>query len=198
MKILKFAAHFVPLILSGEKTSTWRLFDDKNLIKGDELSFVNADTEKEFASAKILSVQEKKLKDVTETDYTAHEKYESADAMLRVFQGYYGNKANEDTIVKIIGFKVAKNEREAKMHILKSMGYNPVYIWNAQPNEEDLDHTHVFDTRIIVIDGEIEIRMNGINKTFTSEDEIDIPKETIHYGKAGANGCVYIVGEKHH
>jgi hypothetical protein len=31
MKTLKFYDNLIPLILSGEKTSTWRIFDDKNL-----------------------------------------------------------------------------------------------------------------------------------------------------------------------
>ena len=44
MKTLKFASHLVQKILSGEKTSTWRLFDDKDLQVGDGLIFVNKDT----------------------------------------------------------------------------------------------------------------------------------------------------------
>ena len=32
MKILKFAPKLVPLVLSGEKTSTWRMFDEKDFI----------------------------------------------------------------------------------------------------------------------------------------------------------------------
>jgi hypothetical protein len=51
MKTLKFAANLVPLILSGEKTSTWRLFDDKDLQVGDELEFINKNTNTTFASA---------------------------------------------------------------------------------------------------------------------------------------------------
>lgn len=34
-KTLKFTPELSAKILSGEKTSTWRLFDDKNLQKGD-------------------------------------------------------------------------------------------------------------------------------------------------------------------
>jgi len=36
MKSLKFSAELVPLILSGEKTMTWRFWDDKDLDSGDE------------------------------------------------------------------------------------------------------------------------------------------------------------------
>lgn len=37
MKTLKFAPHLVPLVLSVEKISIWRLFDEKNLTDGDKL-----------------------------------------------------------------------------------------------------------------------------------------------------------------
>lgn len=104
MKTLKFAAHLVPLILSGEKTSTWRLFDDKDIKTGDTLTFINADTKEEFAHVKVSFVQEKKLKDLEEIDFTGHEKYENTDEILRVFREYYGDKVNMDTFVKIVDF----------------------------------------------------------------------------------------------
>lgn len=31
MKVLKFSENLVPLILSGQKTATWRMFDEKDL-----------------------------------------------------------------------------------------------------------------------------------------------------------------------
>lgn len=59
MKTLKFKPHLVPLILSGEKDSTWRLFDDKDLKEGDELQFINSKTDDVFGIAVILSTREK-------------------------------------------------------------------------------------------------------------------------------------------
>ena len=85
----------------------------------------------------------------------------------------------------------------SKIEELKKEGYESVYIWDAKPNEEDLDHVHSFDTRLIVLEGEIEIRMSGRSTFLKSTNEIDIPKEVVHYGKAGASGCKYIVAEKH-
>ena len=48
--------------------------------------------------------------------------------------------------------------KEQKIEELKQKGYNTVYIWNAEPNEEDSDHAHPFDTHLIILGGEIEIR----------------------------------------
>lgn len=53
MKTLKFTSHLSEKILKGDKTSTWRLFDDKDLKEEDELIFINKETNEEFGTAKI-------------------------------------------------------------------------------------------------------------------------------------------------
>ncbi len=106
MKTLKFMPHLVSMVLDGEKTSTWRLFDDKDLCVGDELVLVNKDTEEQFAKALITKVREKKLKDLQDGDFEGHEKYESEEKMYETYRRYYGEKVNPDTIVKMIDFKL--------------------------------------------------------------------------------------------
>ena len=41
MKTLKFEPELAEKILSGEKTTTWRLWDDKALKAGDSVEFIN-------------------------------------------------------------------------------------------------------------------------------------------------------------
>lgn len=106
MKTLKFKSHLVPLILSGEKTSTWRLFDDKDLQPGDNLELVNKDTMEKFSEATIVGIREKTLKDVSDQDFDGHEKFESAEKMYETYRLYYGDKVTPETIVKIIQFKL--------------------------------------------------------------------------------------------
>jgi len=108
MKTLKFADNLVPLILSGEKISTWRLFDDKDLWIGDELEFINKISRKNFAKAKIVSLYEKKLGDIKEKDFEGHEKYESNEEMIKTLKKFYGDKVDSDTLVKIIKFEIIK------------------------------------------------------------------------------------------
>lgn len=105
MKKLKFVDNLVKLILSGEKTTTWRLFDDKDLQTGDNLIFINKDTGNEFGTAKILSVVEKKLIELDDSDYEGHEKFESLEKMYDAYKQYYSENINQDTIVKIIKFE---------------------------------------------------------------------------------------------
>ncbi|MDO8260759.1 MAG: ASCH domain-containing protein, partial [Candidatus Magasanikbacteria bacterium] len=76
MKKIKFTDKLTNLILSGKKTSTWRLFDDKNLSEGDEVILVNKQTLEDFASAVIEGVAEKKLGELDDKDWEGHERYE--------------------------------------------------------------------------------------------------------------------------
>jgi len=75
MKTLKFREKLSKLILSGEKTTTWRLFDDKDLSKGDIISFLIWETGEEFAKAKLIQVKEKNFGELAEKDFEGHEKF---------------------------------------------------------------------------------------------------------------------------
>lgn len=106
MKTLKFKNHLVPLVISGVKDSTWRLFDDKDLCIGDDLVLINKDTMQEFAKAKIISVQEKKLVDLEEKDFEGHEKFENKEKMYEAYRSFYGDRVSPTSVIKIIKFKL--------------------------------------------------------------------------------------------
>ncbi|MFA6551874.1 MAG: ASCH domain-containing protein [Candidatus Paceibacterota bacterium] len=106
IKTLKFDSNLVPLVLSGEKNTTWRMFDDKNISTGDVLTFINKETGKEFAVATVTKVKEKELNKITDKDFDGHEKFESKEKMFEIYRKYYGNKVTQETIVKIIKFKL--------------------------------------------------------------------------------------------
>lgn len=108
MKILKFTSNLVPKIISGEKTTTWRLFDDKDLKEGDEATFINKETGEEFGKAKLVSVQVKIIKDLTLKDLNDHE-YDSLEDMIKSHKKYYGDKVDENSEVKIISFNFTKS-----------------------------------------------------------------------------------------
>lgn len=106
MKTLKFADNLVPLVLSREKTSTWRLFDDKDLKVGDDVSLLNKKTLQEFGMARITAVKEKLLGEINESDFDGHEKFENREKMIETYRSYYGDRVNEKTIVKMIDFEL--------------------------------------------------------------------------------------------
>src|SRR3989344_848254 len=75
-KVMKFRGFKAEMILEGTKTSSLRLFDDKNLSVGDDLTLVNYDTREEFGHVTITEVIEKQLEDITENDLVGHEPFE--------------------------------------------------------------------------------------------------------------------------
>jgi hypothetical protein len=108
MKTLKFAPDLVEKILSGEKTTTWRLFDDKILQKGDELLFVNKETGQEFGMATITSLTVKTLGTLNAEDWMGHEKFASDEEMYATYRKYYGDKVDQTSEVKILTFDFRK------------------------------------------------------------------------------------------
>lgn len=119
MKTLKFAPHLVSKILSGEKTSTWRLFDDKDLSLGDDLLFVNAETMSVFGTAKITSVRTKTLGTLNDSDWEGHDRYASEEEMYASYRNYYGDRVTPDSEVKMITFDfhaLPEKNTEAAFH----------------------------------------------------------------------------------
>jgi len=96
------------LILSGEKTSTWRMLDEKELCEGDELEFFNKQTGELFAKAKVTSVVEKTFGSLTKEDFEGHEKYSDDEEMLSIYSSYYDREVTYDTKIKIVRFKLLK------------------------------------------------------------------------------------------
>lgn len=106
MKLVKFRGYLVPLVLSGQKNSTWRLFDDKDLSVGDEIELREFGKDTSFAAATLIRVIEKPFRDLTEEDKMGHETFGSDDEMYRTYSGYYGTTVTPDTRVKIIWFEL--------------------------------------------------------------------------------------------
>lgn len=105
-KKLHFAPNLVPLVLSGEKTSTWRLWDDKNLSEGDVVDFLESKSEKHFATARLVKVSEKPLGKLSKEDKSGHENFDSDEQMFKIYRSYYNKPVDENTVVKIIKFEL--------------------------------------------------------------------------------------------
>ncbi len=104
MKTLKFKPQLVEKILAGTKTSTWRLFDDKDIQVGDIIDVFNKDNGDQFGVVTITRVRVKTLGTLEESDWEGHDRYESDEAMYTEFRQYYGDSVGPDTEVKLIDF----------------------------------------------------------------------------------------------
>lgn len=105
MKSLKFEAKLIKQVLSLEKTTTWRFWDNKNLQNGDRVSFTDNDG-KVFAIANLIDVTEKRLRDVSDKDWSSHESFSSNKGMYQTYSNYYGRSVDPNTLVKVIRFKL--------------------------------------------------------------------------------------------
>lgn len=105
-KKLRFSQDLVPLVLSKEKVSTWRLWDDKNLSEGDLVDFIEYGTDRHFATAKLTKVIEKPLGKLSEEDKEGHEKFNTDQEMYETYKRYYGKEVTPETQVKIIWFEL--------------------------------------------------------------------------------------------
>ena len=116
MKTLKLDHELAELVRQGKKTSTWRLFDDKDLSVNDEIKLIDKvdsarpETWKVIGTARISTVFQKRLGNIESADYDGHGEYSSNHEMLKAFQTYYGSDVSFDTVVKIIRFDFNNND----------------------------------------------------------------------------------------
>ena len=110
MKSLKLDHNLAQLVLDGQKTTTWRLYDDKDISVGDVVNLIdkinpaNPATWQVIGTAHIDKVIQKKLGDVAGEDYEGHEKFTTQQELLKTYQHYYGPQVDLHTTVKIISF----------------------------------------------------------------------------------------------
>lgn len=114
MKQLKLDHELARLVIEGTKTSTWRVRDDKDISVDDQLELVdkvdpgNPQTWVSIGVAKVDSVTEKRLGDITRSDFTSHEHYQSIGQLITTYRGYYGDWVDEQTPVKMVHFSFSK------------------------------------------------------------------------------------------
>lgn len=109
MKTLKFTPELCEQILAGTKTSTWRLFDEKDLTVGDKINFENIATLESFGTGEITQLRAKTFGTLEESDWTGHERFVSDEAMYATYRQYYGDRVTPETKVKIIYFTFSRN-----------------------------------------------------------------------------------------
>lgn len=88
MKRLQFVEPLPKLVLSGAKTSTWRIDDERAIVEGDQLSLCHVDG-REFAQALATSVHETTFGELTDEDKAGHEDFVNDEEMYATFSRYY-------------------------------------------------------------------------------------------------------------
>ena len=104
-KQLRFAEPLPNLILSGQKDTTWRINDDKEISTWDKLSLCY-NNKQEFAQAEVIRVKETTFQNLTHEDKEWHEKFSSNKEMIKTYAKYYNIEVELKTKVKVIKLKL--------------------------------------------------------------------------------------------
>lgn len=117
MKALKLDHQLAELVRSGKKTATWRMYDDKHISVNDRVELIDKVDPQDPSSwqtigfARIDSVLEKRLGELSDSDIEGHERYDSPEEMVRAFQKFYGPQVTLDTPLKIIRFSLLNESK---------------------------------------------------------------------------------------
>lgn len=98
--------------------------------------------------------------------------------------------------VQARNISIAMENRETIKQRMLQEGYSIINEYSDSPGEIFPDHDHSGDQLLVVLEGSIEVTMNGETKTLYPGDELAFPARTIHSAKIGSQGCVYIDGER--
>lgn len=86
-------------------------------------------------------------------------------------------------------------QREAFVSDLAKAGFpEPTMVMRKAGTSEE--HSHDFDARILVIDGEIRIRIGDDERMYTAGDAFYLPAHVRHAERYGANGVQFLLSTR--
>lgn len=133
MKTLKLDHSLAEMVRNGDKTSTWRLYDDKDIMVNDQIELLdkvdpaNPSTWVAVGTATVDRITEKRLGDVTKDDFEGHGAFASREDMLTAYQGYYGAQVTFETPVKMIHFTLNKKTQTKVSQSLPRLAQAKMY-----------------------------------------------------------------------
>jgi quercetin dioxygenase-like cupin family protein len=85
--------------------------------------------------------------------------------------------------------------RDAFTDILKQEGFAEIITVAREPGAMD-EHTHPFEAKALILEGELVMTCNGAERHYEAGDVFHLPAGTPHAERYGANGVQYIVRRK--
>src|SRR5258708_8686447 len=75
--------------------------------------------------------------------------------------------------------KIGTMEEKDLAEQLIREGYSHLYVWEDGPGVEYREHTHRVESAHIILNGEMNMTMNGETKTYPTGDPSDPPPGTV-------------------
>lgn len=79
---------------------------------------------------------------------------------------------------------------------LRTEGFENVFVWRDYADVYYERHTHPFDVAHAMLEGEMEIIMEGVRYPLKAGDRLDVPAWRAHSARVGPEGCQYIIGKR--
>lgn len=79
---------------------------------------------------------------------------------------------------------------------LRSDGYQDVESKAMAAGTSTPEHSHPFDVRALVIEGQITLSASGASKTYAKGDVFDMAAGCRHSEEIGTDGVRYVVGRR--
>lgn len=80
---------------------------------------------------------------------------------------------------------------------LQAERYDEIVPIDKAPGYQLGEHRHAFDACAMVTQGEIQISVDGVSRTYREGDIFRVPAQTVHTEAAGVAGVSYLAGRRH-
>ena len=78
----------------------------------------------------------------------------------------------------------------------RALGYTEVLARTWQPGQVLEQHTHPFDARALVVDGEMWLTVDGVTRHLRAGDRFEVAQGTPHSERYGEQGATYWVARR--
>jgi quercetin dioxygenase-like cupin family protein len=85
-------------------------------------------------------------------------------------------------------------EFEKELH---AQGYLEIVDRRMAANDTNPEHSHEFDARLLVVEGEITITREGEERTYRAGDTFSMTAGCLHTERSGAEGVRYLAGRRY-
>jgi quercetin dioxygenase-like cupin family protein len=80
---------------------------------------------------------------------------------------------------------------------VRAQGYDEIVDRRMDPNATNPEHSHEFDARLLVLEGEMTITSEGRERTYGAGDTFAMTAGCRHTERSGAEGTRYLAGRRY-
>ena len=80
---------------------------------------------------------------------------------------------------------------------LREEGYQEVGDRRMEPNKTNPEHSHEFDARLLILEGELRIISEGRERTYRVGDTFAMSAGCLHSEQCGPEGVRYLAGRRY-